>query len=383
VTARVEHRPLSFQRIPSLDGLRALSIALVCAAHFAYSYRFPLPYHPILDKYAHYGVRIFFVISGFLITTLLISERERTGTINIKLFFIRRAYRILPVAYVYLVVITGVFHKSLTHRDLAIAYGYASAYFETRLPWVLSHLWSLSVEEQFYLIWPLALAFSFTLARRFALLAIVLAPLCHVLLVALGLRQGAPYFFPSVADSLAAGCLLALFQPQLQRYRAFFVWRGFPFIWTLTLFIPFLHRYTPAALRYWGFPHLALASSVAFLSVFNLGMILCVQNAIVVPPRLLNTRVVAWIGTLSYSLYIWQMPFADPDARSWVTSFPQNLLFAFLAAVISYYLVEQPVLRIRARRARPRHTCVLPGAVAVASAPEVQVPSRDAQGTAA
>lgn len=374
---------MSFQRIPSLDGLRALSIALVCAAHFAYSYRFPWPYHPILDKYAHYGVRIFFLISGFLITTLLMAERERTGSINIKLFFVRRAYRILPVAYVYLVVMTIVFHKSLTHLDLVVAYGYASSYFQSHLPWVLSHLWSLSVEEQFYLIWPLALAFSFVLARRFALLAIVLAPLCHVLLIELGLRQGAPFFFPSVADSLAAGCLLALFQPQLQRYRAFFAWRGFPLIWTLTFFIPFLHRYTPPVLRYWGFPHLALASSVSFLSVFNAGMVLCVQNALVAPPRLLNTPIVVWVGTLSYSLYIWQMPFAHPRAPSWVTTFPQNLILAFLAAVISFYLVEQPVLRIRARRTRPRHAFGLPGTVAIASAPEVKARSRGAEGTAA
>lgn len=383
MSAKVEHRPPSSRRIPSLDGLRALSIALVCVAHFSYSYRSPLHDHPTMDHYAHYGVRIFFLISGFLITTLLMAEQEKTGTINLKLFFIRRAYRILPVAYVFLVVITIVFRGSLTHRDLAIAYSYTASYYESHLPWVLSHLWSLSVEEQFYLIWPVAMVFGLVLARRFAFLAIALAPLSHLLLLELGFRQGASYFFPSVADSLAAGCLLALFQPQLRKYRSFFSWRGFPFIWTLTLLIPFLDRYAPPILRYRGFPHLALASSLSCLSVFNLGMALCIQNAIIAPPRLLNQPLVVWIGTLSYSLYIWQMPFADPDVRSWATTFPQNLVLAFLFAVISFYLVEKPVLRIRARRVRPSRAFELPRATAADFASEVQVPSGGVKDTAA
>lgn len=383
MAAKVEHRPPSSRRIPSLDGLRALSIGLVCLAHFTYSYRAPLRHHAILDYYAHYGVLIFFLVSGFLITTLLMAERERTGGINVKLFYVRRAYRILPVAYAYLVVVTIVFHNSLTHGDLAIAYSYTSSYYESHLPWVLSHLWSLSVEEQFYLIWPLAMAFSVTLARRFAWLTIALAPVFHLLLIKVGLRQGAPYFFPSVADSLAAGCLLALFQPEFRRYRSFFRWRGFPLLWAMTLSIPLLHRYLPIVLRYWGFPHLAQASGLLLLTVFNLAMVLCIQNSIVAPPRVLNTAVVVWIGALSYSLYLWQMPFSDPDVRSWATTFPQNLVLALLAAVISFYLVEQPALRIRARRARPRHALELPGATAVALATNVEAPSSNVNGTAA
>ena len=75
----------------------------------------------------------------FFITTLLIRERAKTGIIDIKQFFIRRAYRILPVAYVYLIVITLIFHESLTYRDLALAYTYVSSY-AFNLPWVLSHL---------------------------------------------------------------------------------------------------------------------------------------------------------------------------------------------------------------------------------------------------
>ena len=84
-------------RIPSLDGLRALSISLVLFAHLAFSAGFPIQ-HTWWTNHAHYGVRIFFVLSGFLITSLLRREQKETGTIRLKKFYIRRAYRLLPAA---------------------------------------------------------------------------------------------------------------------------------------------------------------------------------------------------------------------------------------------------------------------------------------------
>src|SRR5882724_9559882 len=153
------HRPRSFSvrssRIPSLDGLRALSISLVLVGHFAFAAGFPIHRAWWTDAYAHYGVLIFFVISDYLITTLLVRERAKTGTINLKQFYIRRAYRILPAAYFYLVVVTVVFYASLPFKFLVTAYTYLTSY-AVHTPWVLLHLWSLSVEEQFYLVWPIA-----------------------------------------------------------------------------------------------------------------------------------------------------------------------------------------------------------------------------------
>src|SRR4051794_8992036 len=109
-------------RIPSLDGLRALSIALVLIAHFSYSNGSPIRHSALMDVYAHYGVRIFLVLSGYLITTLLRREQETTGTINLRRFYVRRAYRLMPAAYLYLIVITVVFHQSLPHKYLVAAY---------------------------------------------------------------------------------------------------------------------------------------------------------------------------------------------------------------------------------------------------------------------
>src|SRR5438552_10798994 len=111
-------------RIPSLDGFRALSLLLVAVGHFAHTPGFPIRSSWWTDAYAHYGVRIFFVLSGFLITTLLMRERQKTGIVNLRQFYIRRAYRILPAAYVYLAVVTVAFHESLPHKYLIAAYTY-------------------------------------------------------------------------------------------------------------------------------------------------------------------------------------------------------------------------------------------------------------------
>ena len=92
---------------------------------------------------------------------------------------------------------------------------------------------------------------------------------------------------------------------------------------------------------------------ISAIPLFNLGMVLCIQNAITVPPRLLNNPVMAWVGNLSYSLYLWDMPFTDPSVHSWATTFPQNLVLTLIAATISFYAVEQPFRKLGERKARP------------------------------
>jgi len=321
---------------------------MVLLGHFSYSAGAPIGNTWWTDAYAHYGVRIFFVISGFLITTLLEREREKTGRINLKQFYLRRAYRILPVAYLYMIVMALVFYGSFTARELTLAFTYLSSY-AVNFPWNLSHLWSLSVEEQFYLIWPVAAVLGAVLARRFALLAIVVAPVFRYLLGKHGMYLGAWGSFPSVADSIASGCLLALCQPRLQHLRSFFAWRGFPLIWLGTLSVPLLAHFLIGSGRIlflWPLPQVLGHSAI---TIFNFGIVLCIQSAIVAPPRILNAAIPVWIGTLSYSLYIWQMPFANPGVNSWLTTFPANIVLAFLAATVSFYFIEKPFLKLRER----------------------------------
>jgi peptidoglycan/LPS O-acetylase OafA/YrhL len=338
-------------RIPSLDGLRALSISFVLLGHFAFSAGFPIHRSWWTDAYAPYGVRIFFVISGFLITTLLMEERERTGRIDLKQFYIRRAYRILPAAYLYMIVVTIVFCSSLPYEYLVAAYTYLTSY-AFHVPWVLRHLWSLSVEEQFYLAWPFAMTLGVFMAPRLAFIAIVAAPLLRLVLIMIGPPLGAPSvldtIFPCVIDSLGAGCLMALYQTQLRKRHSFFAWRGFPLIWAFTLSIPVLQHYR-YVVHFW---HLAGLVEVSTLTVFNCGIVLCIQNAITVRPSILNNPMLVWIGNLSYSLYLWNMPFTNPTAPSWATTFPQNLALTLLAAVFSFYMVEQPIRKRREHRTK-------------------------------
>jgi peptidoglycan/LPS O-acetylase OafA/YrhL len=214
-------------RIPSLDGLRALSIVLVIIAHFAGTAHLPKSFEPI-EHLGNYGVRFFFVISGFLITTLLLKEYAKTKSVSLRHFYIRRCLRILPAFYVYvgsIVVLTAIGLITLYPGDLLHALTYTMNYqnIPVDIPngrangWYLTHLWSLSVEEQFYLLWPLL--FLLLRPRRALTLAGFVILLAPVLRAAMWRHLSPAGFdivttavsrqFEAVADALATGCLLA------------------------------------------------------------------------------------------------------------------------------------------------------------------------------
>ena len=167
--------------LPALDGLRATAVAAVVLYHLG------VPFIPG----GYLGVDLFFVISGFLITTLLVEEARRTNRIRIGTFWLRRARRLIPALVLMVVVVSAA--VTIIGRDLdaslrtqvvgAAVYGSnwfqiaaGSSYVERYEPQVFTHLWSLAVEEQFYLIWPfvVVLLLSFLATRR-ARIAVVLA----------------------------------------------------------------------------------------------------------------------------------------------------------------------------------------------------------------
>src|SRR4051794_16092311 len=213
-TDRQSKQTAGAARFSSLDGLRAVSILMVLAGHLNGTANFGRRDLGIGD-YAHLGVVVFFVVSGFLITSLLLSEQEKTGAVSLKLFYARRCLRILPAAYAYMAcmaVLWAFGSVRLSWRSLIHAATYTGNYIQART-WHLGHLWSLSVEEQFYLLWPAAFVL---LGRRkaawAAALVLAVAPLARALgwLVLIQAGYSAGTMFPMVADSLATGCLLAL-----------------------------------------------------------------------------------------------------------------------------------------------------------------------------
>src|SRR5215471_5068557 len=159
---------MSSSRIPSLDGIRAVSILMVLMSHFGLSLHYPHNLWALANCYGKVGLRIFYVLSGFLITHLLLRERDKAGRISLKNFYLRRAYRILPAAYLYMIVVTALFHADFQAKDIVLAFTYLSSY-STYIPHSLSHLWSLSVEEQFYVVWPAAMAAAAIRERKVAI----------------------------------------------------------------------------------------------------------------------------------------------------------------------------------------------------------------------
>ncbi len=339
-------------RIRGLDGLRAFSIALVLLAHLHRSRDFPYGHQArtFLDNFdlGNLGVRVFFVISGFLITTLLVSEVDRTGTLSLSRFYFRRTLRIFPPFYLYVLVIgvsAWLGAVGLRDGDLAHAVTYTVNYHPDRA-WHLGHAWSLSVEEQFYLLWP-AVFRGLGRQRAVRLLAIYLlaAPLWRLALAAaapaLSLGIGETFF--TTADSIATGCLLALLRPQLldsSTYRSWADSRWF-------------HLAVPVLFAVNACSRFARLNWLVLMTLQNLLVAVAIERATRDAgwvARVLSWRPVVLLGLWSYSVYLWQQPFLDwHDQSSWWTAFPLNLLFAIVVAAASYYLVEQPALRLRER----------------------------------
>lgn len=333
-------------RIGSLDGLRAISVTFVILGHLVGTQNFPQSLYP-LEWFAEFGVRIFFVISGFLITTLLLKEMELTRSISLKGFYFRRVFRIFPASYVYMAAIgiLSLMHAIyLNSADLLHAVTYTVNYDSGR-GWYLGHLWSLSVEEQFYLLWPLTLRVSGRRRGMFLAAAVCFAsPLIRVAEFALlpAARMGVGARFETVADSIAIGCLLAGARDWLSSrnwYLGLLSSRMFVLVPILTLSLNL-----PMRVRY----EFSVAETLK-----NIGIALCIDWCIRFKShpvtRFLSWSPIAFAGVLSYSLYLWQQPFVNRYGSSLITHFPLNCFAALAAAVTSYYAVEKPFLKLKKR----------------------------------
>jgi peptidoglycan/LPS O-acetylase OafA/YrhL len=335
------------QRIPSLDGLRAMSICFVLLGHLVGTQGFPGVGRVVPGTLAAFGVRVFFVISGFLITSLLIQEEQKTGKISLRHFYLRRTLRIFPpfYAFVGLMALASAVHLIHLRRfDLLAAMTYTTNYHHNRA-WFLGHAWSLAVEEQFYLLWPFVV--TFLGSKRASIIALGAVLVCPILRLALmtftpSLRPGIGETFATVADSIATGCLLACWRGRLDawpRLAAFLRGRWFWIVPGVALAAAF----TPSA---------KLECFVG-QTVANVGIALLIDRVVrfseSAPGRLLNARPVVFVGMLSYSLYLWQQPFLDHDDHMTINRFPLNIVLAVGAALTSYYLVERPALRLRSR----------------------------------
>lgn len=349
-------------RFPSLDGWRAVSILMVLGEHSLYTFDVPPrtghTFETIFD--GSLGVRFFFVISGFLITYLLLKEQRETGQLDLRRFYVRRALRILPVYFVFLFVVFALQLFTPLHQP-GISWVGNLTFTTNFLPlfWTTGHLWSLAVEEQFYLFWPILLAFiGIRNTRRILIVLcvpIVVAPICR----ALG-YNGIPItwlrpFFQKYSslnqfDSLAVGCMAAVLLMNyygrvneiFDRFGAIICLAG-----CILVLIPemLIKAYVAESFTPWLAPT---------LQVFGFALLL-LQSILVAKFYLpLNWRIIRQIGVLSYSIYIWQMLFcSDPSTygfpKVWFLSFHWWWLSVLLIAICSYYFLEKPLMALRSR----------------------------------
>jgi peptidoglycan/LPS O-acetylase OafA/YrhL len=334
------------RHIPTLDGWRALAILLVVAHHAGTAFYGKEDYYATsATRFGTWGVPVFFGLSGLLITKLLLEEFARAGAISLKSFYVRRAFRILPPAFMYIATVAAL---GLLVSGTEAASGFF--FFRNYLPASLGglytdHLWSLAVEEHFYLIWPGLLVF---LGVRRGLVA------AAGLSIAFALWGSADYHWrlfarilPSLAsqyrsdlrlNGLFCGCTMAFLlhlpatQNWLRRYYSLGVW-----ILVAAAF-PICLWYQPYLTGFW------LAILIPLMMV---GTVLHPEWGI---SRVLELTPVKWIGRISYSLYLWQQMFLIP---SWeqkpfglLQRWPFNILMVMLCACASYYAAEKPLNRL-------------------------------------
>jgi peptidoglycan/LPS O-acetylase OafA/YrhL len=343
-------------RIASLDGLRAIAVLCVCWGHAKNTLPPPFPEIGKLLPEGGFGVQVFFVLSGFLITRLLLGERARTGMMSLRGFYRRRAYRILPAFYVFLAVV-GALWAGGTIELTPLVFGGAALFVRDYVPtggsWWLGHTWSLAIEEQFYLLWPLFLLLvPGRWVWRLLVVGVVLSPLVRVgtWLFVPPLRSGIEIMFHTRADGLMLGCLLALAwdHPRFRAIAEKSLSRraGWVAVAWLLVSWPATGLIGPA----WMFSIGYTGDSIA-VAVILTWMILRPGT---LGGRVLNHRVLVHIGVVSYSLYLWQQLFLTTLNTTLLGLPGVNLVASLVAAELSYRLVELPFLRLRRHREQIR-----------------------------
>jgi peptidoglycan/LPS O-acetylase OafA/YrhL len=379
-TVETEARPrvqtLS-SRLPSLDGWRAISILVVLGSHTKDTSGFPAENWSFFQHAfdGHLGVRFFFVISGFLITWLMLVENERTGTVNLRHFYVRRALRILPVYLVYLGVLAVLQAFTPFHQSVLGWVGnltFATNYFH--VTHVSDHLWSLAVEEQFYLIWPALFVFfrpqeSWRKCLGLLGLTLVVAFLNRFFLGQasdsdrLLQRVFHEWSFFNNVDSLAVGCMAAVLLARapaelgrrMETSPRLILITGAALI-SLPVMLSHLPDSValPSALQS-GLHTITLCAGRSLQSIgFALLMVQSVLLAKWGIYKGLNNPLLAQLGVLSYSIYIWQQLFCTrpevfglPDV--WWMRYPLWFVPVLIVACVSYYGLERPLLQLRHR----------------------------------
>ncbi len=350
------------KRIPQIQALRAVAAVLVVI------------YHAKVTSGGYIGVDIFYVISGFLITGLLLRELDGTGSLALKAFYLRRIKRLLPasffVLFVTAIVAWTVYPTTLRHglgKDIAAAGAYVSNYLFAlwqmdyqnlnATPPVVIHYWSLAVEEQFYLFWPFIILALYRFGARRAVFIGVAAITIASFLLSLFLTPREPiwsfYSLPTRAWELGIGALL-LFIPKRIRFSSNYGWAALALILYGTL--TFTDK-TPFPGTAALVPVIGTAFAIASLNNWPSAM-----------NRFGNLKIVQWLGEISYPLYLWHWPVLVIPSVAWGRSLVAYellicVLLTALLADLTHRFIEDPI-----RYSKPHPKLVIKSGAAATAA---------------
>lgn len=355
--------------IPSLNGLRGLSIIMVIIDHVSgWCFKADPEKNWFLVN-GVLGVHVFFVISGFLITKLLLEEEELRGTVSLKSFYIRRSLRIFPAFYFllfcyFIMQCFGVIHMCLTSWITSITY---TKYFPipNGSDFISSHFWSLSVEEHFYLLWPLVFKYLKQYRKIVAWVVIVIVTFLRYIYTIKQYDLLSQHGFFQSIDVLMVGCIFAMYEipifvflDKLMSINRLFIY--LPIVLFILLRFAnelvinqisisglFLLRQVPIVLHFNPF---------LVFGIYGIGGSIIIALIVVMASRysnnlwykLLNTSVLGYIGLISYSLYLWQQCFVT-DELKFFSRFPFNIFFMLIVASFSYRFIEKPFLRMKSK----------------------------------
>lgn len=356
VTAKMNHK----RRHHFLDGLRALSIVPVLLSHGIDEDSVPVLLKPFCD--GKMGVTVFFVVSGYLITRLLGEEQAATGGVRLRPFFGRRLAKLLPVLWLYCALVGGwAFTNGLASaRDLMAALTLTTGFWDAE--WYLGHVWSLTVEEVFYLTWAPVMAFAKPKQATFVALGVLGVALLAALLnrlslsenVGAGFRWWTPRFLIESFGSVAIGSLVALHGAGLSRLlRPWLALPRIPFALSV-LGLIYVFRF-PFHLLGWSWPSRLTTTPSLFVVSVAVGVtILAVASWRQQGHRtLLEAKVLTTLGRATYSIYVVQQFFCvqkDELIRFPFQHAPWNLLLAVGVGFAAYRWIEEPARQWIVRR---------------------------------
>lgn len=345
------------KELPSLNGLRALSIFFVVFHHLGQKNFFiGLNDYFILRLFSSFlqdgqlGVNIFFVISGFLITTLLIKEEQTNNKINLKNFYIRRSLRIFPAFYFLLLVyfiLQLLGHLYFTNLSWFTSLTYLK-YFNRGSDLLSGHFWSLSVEEHYYMFWPVIFIAGLKL-RRNVLLALIIT----VILI-----KSITFYYPiswindlnifTRIDAIAIGCLFAIYKYEIINI----IGNKWNYVFLVSSICIFVLHFIPNKFLITQpvFIFHVLGSAHGTIANFFIGLLILfsIYGTKGLWYKFLNFKILNHIGNLSYSIYLWQqIVIYNPFGYKLN---PIEILFViYILAITSFYIIEKPFLKLKVK----------------------------------